>query len=407
MKTVTLFFLFAALIFTAGVSAAAQIKIKIPGIPKVNKPADPKPEQPISGTPAGEPGNDRSSVRSSGPAAADILEKPHPTSEPRFMIDSVEIKIKSENRYWKMPKDDYYTSWVPQISFDVFFNNEMRLRYNAEWFNADGTPWFTEPLDVGTYSADATVRLGSAYDGKLFETKAVAATGTYGVKVVDTKTGNVVFKGKFKVAKLPLDPGDARRKNMMMFYVDNDWVLPTGYVGFSYTDTYYDFDPRPIVFMWFKGDIEGKDLEARLYHNGQEITSTDNGGVINASDKTFGEGCFMKPELCKYRLGYIYWTNFIVENGSNGVRTKYPQATFTRDKPGEYTVKVFHRGTQIRETKFTIDQKGHIARNPFSSQIFLTNHRIAVPVKVMGDLEKWNPATVKADQFYGNALTGF
>jgi hypothetical protein len=376
-------------------SAHAQFNIKIPKIPKTEKP---KTDAPKTNDPKAE----------GGPSAAgDILSKPLPTAEPKFMIDTVEVKVKSDNRYWKVPNNDYYTSWVPQISFDLFFDNSMKVRYNAEWFNPDGSPWFSEPLDVGTYSADGTVQLRSAYDGKLFESKAVVATGNYSVKVVNTKNNEVVFQGKFKVNKMALDPTDARRKNMMVFYVDNDWTLPTGYVGFSYTDTYYEYDPRPIVFMWFKGEIEAKDLEARLYHNGQEVTSTDNGGIINASEKTFGEGCFMKVEMCKYKLAYIYWTNFIVENGNRGVREKYPQATFTRDKPGEYTVKVFHRGTQIRETKFNIDQKGWIARNPFSSQIFLANHRVAVPVKVMGTLEKWNPSTAKIDQFYGNPLTGF
>lgn len=397
------FIVIAIFIFTImATSAEAQISIKIPKIPKTEKTKTETTKTNPTNNPTNNPKPE------SGPSASgDILSKPLPTGEPKFMIDTVEVKVKSDNRYWKVPNNDYYTSWVPQISFDLFFDNSMKVRYNAEWFNPDGSPWFSEPLDVGTYSADGTVQLRSPYDGKLFESKAVISTGNYSVKVVNTKNSEVVFQGKFKVNKMALDPTDARRKNMMVFYVDNDWTLPTGYVGFSYTDTYYDFDPRPIVFMWFKGEIDSKDLEARLYQNGQEITSTDNGGIINTTEKTFGEGCFMKPEMCKYRLAYIYWNNFIVENGSKGVREKYPQATFTRDKPGEYTVKVFHRGTQIRETKFTIDQKGWIARNPFSSQIFLANHRVAVPVKVMGSLEKWNAATVKSDQFYGNPLTGF
>ena len=89
----------------------------------------------------------------------------------------------------------------------------------------------------------------------------------------------------------------------------------------------------------------------------------------------------------------------------NGVRQQYPNALFTRDKPGEYTVKIFLCGTQVREAKFTIDQRGWIAPNAFSNQIFLTNYKIAVPVKVMGTLDKWNPVAGKADQFYGNPLT--
>jgi hypothetical protein len=36
-----------------------------------------------------------------------------------------------------------------------------------------------------------------------------------------------------------------------------------------------------------------------------------------------------------------------------------------------------------------------------------TNYKVAVPVNVMGTLDKWNRATAKTDQFYRNPLTGF
>jgi len=61
----------------------------------------------------------------------------------------------------------------------------------------------------------------------------------------------------------------------------------------------------------------------------------------------------------------------------------------------------------VREAKFTIDQKGWIAPNEFSKQIFLTNYKVVVPVKVMGSLDKWNASTWKTDAFYGNPLSGF
>ena len=40
-------------------------------------------------------------------------------------------------------------------------------------------------------------------------------------------------------------------------------------------------------------------------------------------------------------------------------------------------------------------------------QIYLTNYKIVVPVKVMGNLDKWNAAAWKTDAFYGNPLIGF
>ena len=96
----------------------------------------------------------------------------------------------------------------------------------------------------------------------------------------------------------------------------------------------------------------------------------------------------------------------MVEN-TDWVRSRKPNSIFTGDNPGEYTVKVFHKGVQVRETQFTIDAKGLIAPNAFSQAMFLNNYRIVVPVKVTGTLDKWNPATWKTDAFYGNPISGF
>ncbi len=37
----------------------------------------------------------------------------------------------------------------------------------------------------------------------------------------------------------------------------------------------------------------------------------------------------------------------------------------------------------------------------------LKTYRVLLPVRVMGNADKWNPATWKTDAFYGNPLTGF
>ena len=98
--------------------------------------------------------------------------------------------------------------------------------------------------------------------------------------------------------------------------------------------------------------------------------------------------------------------DFLVDNAPNA-RQNNPNGYFTKDKPGEYTVKIYYNGEPVRETKFTIDAKGWIARNAFSEQIFLNDHRVVVPVKIVGNMEKWNAATWKTDAFYGNPLNGF
>ncbi len=383
---------------------SAQFPLKIPKLPKTEKPQTETPTSVDNSSTQNQ--QNQNQTRTSKTGGFELLKRIEPTAKQVFLKDTLEIKIQKDDHYWKFPNQNDYTSWLPQVSFDIFYDSSSKMRYSAEWFNPDGSSWFTESLDTGFESSDKTVKVSSPYSGELLNTKAVITTGTYGVKITNVKTNEVVFQGKFKVNKMSLSSGDARLKNKFLFYVDNDWSLPVGYVGFTYSgETSWDIDPKPLVFMWFKGELEAKDLEAKLFYNNQEIASTDDGGTVN-STQTRGEECFLSREVCFYKLWEFNWNNFIVEN-NDWIRTKYPKATFTRDKPGEYTVKILYKGAPVRETKFTIDQKGWIAPNAFTGQIDLTEYKIVVPVKVLGNLDKWNAATWKTDVFYGNPLAGF
>ena len=237
------------------------------------------------------------------------------------------------------------------------------------------------------------------------------------MRLLNAKTKEIVFQGKFTVKKTMLAPNEPRRKNQAIFYVDQDWNMSIGYVGFDENDS-WDYDPHPTVYLWFKGDLKAEDFEARLYQNNQQITSTDDGGSIG-TDSTFAgqrnpESCFENTEICRYNLWTFNWKNFRVESYdpvehrlSSGYVRENPNAVYTKDKPGEYTVKIFHKGMQVRETKFTVQPNGWLAPNAYAKQLPLDRLKIVVPVKIMGTLDKWNPAAWKTDAFYGNPLTGF
>ena len=72
--------------------------------------------------------------------------RPQPTSKPVFLRDTIEVQLQTKETYWKFPNQNYYTSWVPRASFQVFYDGSTVLRYTAEWFNPDGSTWFTESL---------------------------------------------------------------------------------------------------------------------------------------------------------------------------------------------------------------------------------------------------------------------
>ncbi len=374
----------------------AQFNIKIP---KINKP---KTEKPSAGENPPTP-NEGRPTENRPAQKGEYLADPEATNVPKVLIETLEIKTHNEAKYVKAPTQNDYTSWLPQVSFDVMYvRGSPKLRYTADWSNPDGSLWFSEPLEMINASDDFPT-LRSPYESVDINPKAIVAVGTYGLKITDTKTSQTVFQGKFKVSKMPLE---ASLKNKNLFYIENDWHLPVGYVGFKKNWTDYDVHTRPRVFMWFKGIPDGNQFEAELYYNNQRVATTDKGGGNINREAERGEDCYLKREVCAYSLWGFEWNNFVLDNSPNA-RLNNPNGYFTKDHPGEYTVKIFYNGDQVRETKFTVDGKGWIARNAFSDQVFLKDYRVVVPVKIVGSMEKWNPSAWKTDAFYGNPLNGF
>lgn len=403
-------YLILAIITFLGVAPAiAQFpKIKIPGVDKTPKT---QPVQPQPGTPAAptDPsGTSPAASTSGGKSAGVYLSKP--TSTPVLLKDTLDVRTHRIQGYRGSTKQ---WAWLPKVQFYTFHDGASTQRINAEWYKPDGSLWFTEALlaNTGRSGKDGTVFVRSDHpNSEMMDKNASILPGTYGVKIVNTKSGETMFQGKFKVAKTPPLYEDASLKNQTDFYVENDWLMPIGYAGYDVEENFEA--PRPHVWMWFKGDVDVKQLEARLFYNGQQIASTDENcnNCVKApwTQQTRTEGCSQFAPMCQWSLYGFYWPNFITINEQyDFFKSRVPNTTATNDAPGEYTVKVFYKGQQIREAKFSVDQKGSVAQNNFSSQIFLPHHKVLIPVKVMGTGEKWNATAWKTDMLFGNPLTGF
>ena len=411
MKKNNLLILILLIVLTgAGQMASAQFPLKLPKIGKP-KAEQSKPEQtPIpppskaDANPSAPSDANQNTSRSAQPSKnqPNLLDDPERPKVPQILLETLEIKAHNQAKYWKTPANNDNPSWFPQVSFDVFYAaGSPTLRYVADWTNPDGSLWFSEPLEMN-YGNDFP-DLRSPYESKDIEPKAVVATGTYGLKITDSKTSQIIFQGKFKVSKMPLAPPTDHK---LLFYVENDWTMPIGFVGFKLHWTDYNVHTRPIVFFWFKGTPDSGQMEAELYYNNQRIATTDKGGNAGIRSEERGADCYEARQVCAHKLLGFEWNNFVINN-SSAARQNNPNAWFTNDHPGEYTVKVFYNGDQVRETKFTIQPNGWLAPNAYAAQIPMDGWKIVVPVKVMGTLDKWNPAAWKTDAFYGNPLTGF
>ncbi len=370
-------------------AAAAQI-IKLP---KLGPKASPSPAStPTIGTNKGPilPTNNGSA------------QPPQATDKPALLKTSLDIRCDTEARYWKMPGESNYTSWIPQVRFKVLYAGTVKLRLNAEYFTPDGKPWFTETLKQDRLDGVAkTVEIITDRVSGRFEGKSTIATGLFGVKIVDSGDGSVLFQGKFKVGKFKWGPAIPMFKNQHDFFVDQDWNLPIGYAWLNWKDKNA---PPPTVSMWIKGETRLDDLEARLFYNGEQIATTDDMGAAQSVQQRYPNSLENK-ETHRWELFDFEWYKWKYAATPTG-RNMYRQARFMNEMDGQYTVKVFHKGVQIREAAFTVSG-GNFSDNGVAANNNFNDGKAIIAVKVMGDKDKWNSATWKADAFYANPLTGF
>ena len=397
MKKFT-FLAIALLIGFCAAEAAAQFEIKLPkwGKPKTEKP---KTEQPNAEQPkAGGAANQNPSKKAVGDVG--YMSKPQPTNVPVLLKNTVEIRAERSTQR-RADNDTNHGVWTPAISFEVFHDQSEIVRYTIEWLKPDGSLWFREPVDGNRNRVETATS----------EKYGIDVAGVYGFRLSNTKSKEVLLQGKFKVVKFEMPSAAVNRKPMASFYIDYDWLLPFGYVGFE-DNTSWQYDPAPTVYLWFKGDLKREDFEARLFHNNRQILSTDDPGAVirdGTNTRNGGAECFDKREICTYRLWQFEWNLRVASFAPNelGRHTRRPEHLYTQDMPGEYTVKVFHKGVQVRETKFTVEPKGYLAANPFAAQMPMKNRLVLIPVKVSGTLDKWTPAAWKTEAFFGNPVTGF
>ncbi|MEK7856365.1 MAG: hypothetical protein AAB288_09765 [Acidobacteriota bacterium] len=409
---------FACFVVFGAELASAQFPIKLPKIraekpkPEQAKTAQPNTEAPSASAPASassEPTNSRYSatVRKS---QYDFV---RPTAKPLLVLDSVYVQAVTHNAYWKTPNVKQ-SSWVPRVRFSIFYDWKESLNYTAEYFNPDGSLWYSEPLEGDNRSADLTVPFTSNRDTnyriKLRDTKSSIGTGIYGVKITNSATGEVAFQGKFKVGKYPIQYSRETRNE---YFVDHDWLMPIGTVGFHFANfTGSDIGTNfPVeVSMWFKKSLGDTDhgLEGRLFYKGQQIATTK----PNAREDRATEAAALSADTHHWRRWDFQWSDRAdkevnVDNGGEYHRDNMPKSFFIDRNPGEYTVKVYHLGVQVREAKFTVGTDGRVVDGEFQKPGYLTYHKVIIPVTIIGAAEKWNAAAWKTDAFYANPLKGF
>lgn len=399
MKKINVFAATTLLALGVGI-ASAQIRINIPNIAKPKATPTPTPA-PVPGLP--NVTNTKAGAATPPQAQATSGPPAQPTNGPKWMVppawndqlaiirETIDVKLDTTETYWKAPGQFNYTSWYPNLSFKVAYKSTLAPRLEVEWFNPDGSPWFTDQIGLN---------FQNLYDTKRNDEKFKKATnmgGTYGFKITDTRNGSVLFEGKFKVTKFPDSNGNPMFKNTFGFAIDHDGELPYGFVYLNWAED--RIAPQLNAALWIKGDNMADAVEARLFYNGQEISTTDSkGGSASSSMQRRPGKAWEKYPDGFYKLWEFAWNVRYRYQQSN--MTGYPTSKFINEADGTYTIKVFLKGVQIREASFEV-KNGIIEGTGLAEANGYTAERVVIPVKLMPSTEKWTPAGIK-DGFFGN-----
>lgn len=407
-----------SIVFLVLIAASFNVQLslaQLPRIPKVSKPKpQPTPTETSQPTPpaAAEPAQPEtrstsntapsgSAPRSGGPY---VVKQAPPMTTPQFLPESLEMQIEHWDYHWKIPNDNHNTSWVPRMKFDAVYGGSTKLRLKADYFMPDGSLWFSEPLEQRGFGDERNATVGVySQDDSNRDKKAIVTGGLFGFKITNTRDNSTVFQGKFKVVRYKPKYSDARYKNEVDYYVDYDWKLPIGFADLNWERD----NATPTIRMWFKGDLKTDSFEARLFQNGKQIATTDNGGGVNTGERYYADKRGDDESLFwrEFTFSWPKRAEFIVTEDLRNF-TAYKDTLFINQMPGEYIVKVYYNGDQVRETKFSIGNNGTYADNGIAKQNNITTNKVILPVQVMGTLDKWNPANAKAMGIYGNPVAG-
>ncbi|MGH2360029.1 MAG: hypothetical protein ACRDGM_05740 [bacterium] len=278
-------------------------------------------------------------------------------SEPTIVKDSVRVTLQ-QWQYGPTRRGDAPPAWSPTLNFRV---NEptKNSRIWVEVSYPGKKPWLTG--DCVFKSEFAGSSAWECLGGH--EKESIRFTGLvdFSIHISNELMGTnlVLFRGKAKVGKTPPHMKD---RISDVFYVDEDWRIPIGYLSRGNRAINFEFE--------FPDHWVG--TSAHLFHQGKPVAE--------------GINCAGQPVSCEFFAG---------------------NDAVTELSPGEYEVKVLKDGRLRRTAKFTVAEDGSYD-NGIATANQLGSKKVIIPVAVVGNFDDpWDKLAWKTEAFYGNPLTGF
>lgn len=303
---------------------------------------------------------------------------------------------------------DNTTAWAPHVRFYVQGPINGGSQFSVEFTKPGGAAWWKMDCPTNEIKADDYADLATPRPEFKDDKKYTNGVGVYGFKIrlknEVTGENRVMFTGRFKVGKIPKGMGQKGRQNIVAFYVDNDAMLPIGYI--RHPDESSNHNPPFSLAMWFKGDINGSDLAGYLFYKGKQIASTKDQGTAGTEEEALTTNSNDAGDP-RWGLWEITWTNILITNPRPEEELN-PAIHYLDKNPGQYEVKVTRAGKLARSATFTVGEDGKIVDNGLVAANNLATYRTILPVKVLGTLDgTWQKMAWKTEAFYGNPMKGF
>jgi hypothetical protein len=272
--------------------------------------------------------------------------------------------------------------------------------------------WVKFDCDTGE-AADATRWWGVLDCGNnLPDEKAIIETGLFdfNIRMRNELSGTnlTLFTGKMKVEKFHYGLELPKFKNNFVYYINEDWNLPIGYVYLEGEKDAHSSNidwtfPELKVSMWFRGDSETtNNIVAYLFYQGKEVGSTKSTEQGTSTDEV--TNLASQSSAFEWRRKKFH---FNTVRGWDRAPQYHIKAHLLSKNPGDYEIKILQNGHLARTAKFTVGADGKF-NNGLAAANKLGSDRVMIPVVVLGEQDgPWERNSWKTMAFYGNPLVNF
>ena len=311
-------------------------------------------------------------------------------------------------------------SWVPKMEFRVNGPIESGAQLYAEFSLPTGA-WVKFDCQTSETLKGRWLKTECGGRDGISEDKGSTYSGpvNFTIKLRNELAGTdtTLYTGKAKVLKARSNETGPDFVNHYVYYVDQDWNLPVGYIYFNQDDVRGWNLPGFNVALWIRG--ESARFEPHLFFQGKEV-----GKIFYGSDPVGTPGCGQieevnptnyvadtVPQKAKWARVECSFPNIKMWDKTGEKRNDFPGQTgqihFLADNPGEYEFKLLWNNHLARSIKFTVGADGRIVDNEYASSTKLGSSKLIFPIQILGDQDgPWDKAAWKTDTYYNNPISG-